>query len=150
MGKDDSAKFESSFFMSEDGKKISGGVGLGLEKILEISTGMHDPTGSAGKAAAAFAQSATPFAIDASQKMMETAYAQSQTEADRYMQVHPIRTAEGIPATAEEARTYAFSGDEESKTLTRQHKEANSAGKKSNVQSKGTGSVSPKKKFKRH
>lgn len=112
---------EENFFMSEEGKKISGGIGLGLEKVFELSTGMSDPTGSASQAASLFAQAAAPIVADASKKIMETAHSQNQTEADRYWQEHPLRTAEGRPVTAEEAKEYAFSEKVASKTLSKQH-----------------------------
>lgn len=126
------SKSEKAFFMSEEGRKISGGIGLGLEKVFELSTGMHDPTGNAGQAASLFAQEAAPLVVDASQKMMETAHAQNQTEADRFWKEHPLRTAEGKPVTAEEAKEYAFSEKTESKTLNKQHQETQPKERKSN------------------
>lgn len=99
---------EPEFLMSQDGKTLSGIAGQGLEKIFELSTGMSDPTGNVGHVASLFAQEAAPFVADSSKTMMETANAQFQTEGDRFWQEHFLRTDDGTPLTAEEARDYTF------------------------------------------
>lgn len=96
------------YWNTDEGKKVSGTIGKAGVKIFEQLSGAKDPTGNVSEAASQFAQVAIPVMSDTSQKMMENVYHQNQTEADRYMQARPFRSADGTPITANEAMKADF------------------------------------------
>lgn len=87
---------------------IAGMMGKGVYKAFEHSFGVSDPSGSVAESVAQFSRAAATFVIGGSQKMMERAYRQYETPAQKYLREHPLRSADGMPLTIEEGKQRAF------------------------------------------
>lgn len=89
---------------------IAGMIGKGAYKAFSYSSGVSDPTGSVAESVAQFSKTAAPYFIGTSKKMMENAYRQYESPAQKFFREHPLRSEDGTPLTIEEGKQYAFEG----------------------------------------